>query len=64
MDATTFRDGRAVLIAIEGRIYFDIEWEHVFRCRFGERYPVLSPPGLYPQRLGLDTLGRRPVATA
>ncbi|MFD5657297.1 phosphotransferase [Streptomyces hirsutus] len=50
-------DGHAVLIDIEGLMHFDIEWEHVFlRLRFGKHYPVLSRPGLDPQRLDLYTL--------
>ncbi|KAB2971026.1 phosphotransferase [Streptomyces sp. SS1-1] len=50
-------DGRPVLIDIEGLMYFDVEWEHVFlKLRFAERYPVLSRPGLDPARLDLYTL--------
>ncbi|MFF3166258.1 phosphotransferase [Streptomyces sp. NPDC003273] len=50
-------DGRAVLIDIEGLMHFDVEWEHVFlRLRFGERYPVLSRPGLDPRRTDLYAL--------
>jgi hypothetical protein len=53
-------DGHAVLIDIEGLMHFDIEWEHVFlRLRFGERYPVLSRPGLDPRRLDLYALAMR-----
>ncbi|MFI9796628.1 phosphotransferase family protein [Streptomyces sp. NPDC052302] len=49
--------GQPVLIDIEGLMYFDVEWEHVFlRLRFGERYPALSRPGLDPARLDLYTL--------
>lgn len=41
-------DGHPVLIDIEGLMYVDVEWEHVFlRIRFGEDYPV-------PHRAGLD----------
>ncbi|WP_446040605.1 phosphotransferase [Streptomyces sp. SID1121] len=44
--------GRPVLIDIEGLMYFDVEWEHVFlRLRFGESYPALHRPGLDEDRL-------------
>lgn len=47
-------DGRAVLIDIEGLMYFDAEWEHVFlRLRFPEHYGVLRRPGLDPARMDL-----------
>ncbi|GLY87653.1 aminoglycoside phosphotransferase [Actinoallomurus iriomotensis] len=53
-------DGRAVLIDIEGLMYFDVEWEHVFlRIRFGERYAALSRPGLDQRRLDLYLLAMR-----
>ncbi|WP_440072270.1 phosphotransferase [Streptosporangium sp. OZ121] len=53
-------DGHAVLIDIEGLMYFDVEWEHVFlQLRFGERYAALSQPGLDPQRLDLFMLAMR-----
>ncbi|MEU1460820.1 phosphotransferase [Streptomyces sp. NPDC005727] len=53
-------DGRAVLIDIEGVMHFDVEWEHVFlRLRFGDRYPVLSRPGLDPRRMDLYALAMR-----
>ncbi|MBP2704271.1 phosphotransferase [Microbispora sp. RL4-1S] len=53
-------DGHAVLIDIEGLMYFDVEWEHVFlQLRFGERYGALSQPGLDPQRLDLFMLAMR-----
>ncbi|MFG2591138.1 phosphotransferase [Streptomyces sp. NPDC048438] len=46
--------GEAVLIDIEGLMYFDVEWEHVFlRIRFGRRYAGLSRPGLDPRRIAL-----------
>ncbi|MFE0537816.1 hypothetical protein ACFW20_27690 [Streptomyces nigra] len=49
--------GTPVLIDIEGLMYFDVEWEHVFlRLRFGERYPALARPGLDPNRLDLYAL--------
>ncbi|MBO2465351.1 phosphotransferase [Actinomadura sp. LCR2-06] len=53
-------DGHPVLIDIEGLMYFDVEWEHVFlQLRFGERYTVLARPGLDPQRLDLYMLAMR-----
>ena len=53
-------DGHAVLIDIEGLMYFDVEWEHVFlQLRFGKRYPALSRAGLDPQRLALYMLAMR-----
>ncbi|GAA2432316.1 phosphotransferase [Streptomyces macrosporus] len=52
--------GHPVLIDIEGLMFFDVEWEHVFlRLRFGERYPALSQPGLDPARLDLFMLAMR-----
>ncbi|MFG2357878.1 phosphotransferase [Streptomyces sp. NPDC048521] len=52
--------GHPVLIDIEGLMYFDVEWEHVFlRLRFGERYAALSRPGLDPRRLDLYMLAMR-----
>jgi phosphotransferase family enzyme len=45
-------DGQPVLIDIEGLMFFDIEWEHVFlELRFGEHYPALRPVGLDEARL-------------
>ncbi|ONK15386.1 phosphotransferase [Streptomyces sp. MP131-18] len=53
-------DGHPVLIDIEGVMYFDVEWEHVFlRLRFGERYTALVRPGLDSQRLDLYMLAMR-----
>ena len=50
-------EGRPVLIDIEGLMYFDPEWEHVFlRLRFGEHYRFLREPGLDPHRLALYRL--------
>jgi hypothetical protein len=44
--------GEAVLIDIEGAMYFDVEWEHAFlELRFGDDYPALAVPGLDPDRL-------------
>ncbi len=53
-------DGRAVLIDIEGLMYFDAEWEHVFlRLRFPEHYDALRRPDLDPARLDLYALAMR-----
>lgn len=53
-------DGHPILIDIEGLMYFDVEWEHVFlRLRFGEQYTALAGPGLDPQRLDLYVLAMR-----
>ncbi|MEV5546472.1 phosphotransferase [Streptomyces sp. NPDC052309] len=52
--------GHPVLIDIEGLMFFDVEWEHVFlQLRFGDQYPALSRPGLDPARLDLYTLAMR-----
>ncbi|MFF7677678.1 phosphotransferase family protein [Actinacidiphila glaucinigra] len=52
--------GHPVLIDIEGLMFFDVEWEHVFlQLRFGERYPALWRPGLDPARLDLFMLAMR-----
>jgi hypothetical protein len=41
-----------VLIDIEGLMFFDVEWEHVFlRLRFGEHYRLLRADGLDEARL-------------
>jgi phosphotransferase family enzyme len=49
--------GRPVLADIEGLMYFDREWEHVFlRLRFGETYRFLQVPGLDQPRLDLYRL--------
>jgi hypothetical protein len=49
--------GRPVLADIEGLMYFDREWEHVFvRLRFGEHYRFLQVPGLDQSRLDLYRL--------
>jgi Phosphotransferase enzyme family len=48
---------RPVIIDIEGLMYFDVEWEHVFlQLRFGRAYPLLHPGGLDPDRLDLYRL--------
>jgi Phosphotransferase enzyme family len=44
--------GEPVLIDIEGVMFFDVEWEHVFlRLRFGEHYGSLHADGLDEERL-------------
>ncbi|MFJ6390501.1 phosphotransferase family protein [Streptomyces sp. NPDC091972] len=49
--------GRPALIDVEGLMYFDVEWEHVFlRIRFGPHYDVLRAPGLDEDRLRLYRL--------
>jgi hypothetical protein len=53
-------NGRPVLIDIEGLMYFDVEWEHVFlRIRFGEHYDVFRTSGLDRRRLDLFMLAMR-----
>jgi Phosphotransferase enzyme family len=50
-------DGQPVLIDIEGLMFFDVEWEHVFlELRFGRHYPVLRPGGLDERRLAFYRL--------
>ncbi|MET7568242.1 phosphotransferase [Streptomyces sp. NPDC005492] len=50
-------DGELALIDIEGLMYFDLEWEHVFlRQRFGRHYVALSTEGLDEDRLRLYRL--------
>ncbi|MEY9484245.1 hypothetical protein RKD26_000039 [Streptomyces calvus] len=52
--------GHPVLIDIEGLMFFDVEWEHVFlQLRFGDQYSALSRPGLDPARLDLYMLAMR-----
>jgi hypothetical protein len=54
------RLGDPVLIDIEGTMFFDVEWEHVFlRIRFGEYYRWLDRPGLDSQRLTFYELAMR-----
>ncbi|MEU8461765.1 phosphotransferase [Streptomyces sp. NPDC029003] len=54
------RDGQPVLIDIEGLMFFDVEWEHVFlRLRFGEHYRWLGRSDLDEQRLTFYTLAMR-----
>ncbi|GAA1956494.1 phosphotransferase family protein [Kitasatospora viridis] len=48
------REDRPALIDIEGLMYFDVEWEHVFlRIRFHERHDRLATVELDPARLAL-----------
>ena len=50
-------DGRPALIDIEGLMYFDAEWEHVFlQLRFGPHYDALRTEGLDEDRLRLYRL--------
>ncbi|MEV0635235.1 phosphotransferase [Streptomyces sp. NPDC050619] len=50
-------DGNPVLIDVEGLLYFDVEFEHVFlRLRFGAHYDVLRAPDLDEDRLRLYRL--------
>jgi tRNA A-37 threonylcarbamoyl transferase component Bud32 len=49
--------GRPALIDIEGLMYFDVEWEHVFlRIRFGSHYDVLRGADLDEDRMRLYRL--------
>ncbi|MBP0459826.1 phosphotransferase [Streptomyces montanisoli] len=58
-------DGNPVLIDIEGLMYFDVEWEHVFlRIRLHDAYQPLSAAGLDDDRLALYTLAQRLSLTA
>jgi aminoglycoside phosphotransferase (APT) family kinase protein len=58
-------DGRPVLIDIEGAMYFDVEWEHVFlRIRLHDSYRPLAVEGLDEDRLALYTLAQRLSLTA
>jgi hypothetical protein len=57
--------GDPVLIDIEGLMYFDVEWEHVFlRIRLGSEYPRLAVSGLDEDRLALYLLVQRLSLTA
>jgi hypothetical protein len=48
-----------VLIDIEGTMFFDVEWEHVFlRIRFHERYEDLRVDGLDERRMELYRLAQ------
>ncbi|WP_420705529.1 phosphotransferase family protein [Streptomyces sp. NRRL F-5126] len=58
-------EGNPVLIDIEGLMYFDVEWEHVFlRIRLHDAYQPLSASGLDGDRLALYTLAQRLSLTA
>jgi phosphotransferase family enzyme len=49
--------GQPVVIDIEGAMYFDVEWEHVFlRLRFGRHYEWLRVNGLDEERMSLYAL--------
>jgi hypothetical protein len=51
-DHVLVADGRPVLIDIEGAMFFDVEWEHVFlELRFGPHYRPAK--GLDPARMNL-----------
>lgn len=51
------QDGVPVLIDIEGLMFFDVEWEHVFlKLRFREHYRRLEHAGLDERRLSFYTL--------
>lgn len=52
--------GQPVLIDIEGLMYFDVEWEHVFlKLRFGRHYQSLHRSDLDEQRLAFYALAMR-----
>ncbi|MFJ7905947.1 phosphotransferase family protein [Kitasatospora sp. NPDC096204] len=59
-------EGRPVLIDVEGTMYFDAEWEHVFlRIRLPEAdYRPLAADGLDEDRLALYALAQRLSLTA
>jgi len=49
--------GQPVVVDIEGAMYFDVEWEHVFlRLRFGRDYERLRVSGLDEHRMSLYAL--------
>lgn len=57
--------GNPVVIDIEGLMYFDVEWEHVFlRIRLHDAYPPLRVDGLDEDRLALYMLAQRLSLTA
>lgn len=59
------QDGRPAVIDIEGWMYFDVEWEHVFlRIRFHDSYRPLMSGGLDEDRLALYLLAQRLSLTA
>ncbi|MER6956650.1 phosphotransferase [Streptomyces sp. NPDC000618] len=58
-------DGNPVVIDIEGSMYFDVEWEHVFlRIRLHDAYRPLETDGLDEDRLALYMLAQRLSLTA
>lgn len=58
-------DGNPVVIDIEGLMYFDVEWEHVFlRIRLHDAYRPLWVAGLDEDRLALYMLAQRLSLTA
>ncbi|ULR50384.1 phosphotransferase family protein [Streptomyces deccanensis] len=58
-------DGNPVAIDIEGVMYFDVEWEHVFlRIRLHDDYRPLEVAGLDEDRLALYLLAQRLSLTA
>ncbi|CAM5680594.1 hypothetical protein SALBM311S_06251 [Streptomyces alboniger] len=58
-------DGDPVVIDIEGLMYFDVEWEHVFlRIRLHDDYRPLAVDGLDEDRLALYMLAQRLSLTA
>lgn len=58
-------DGNPVVVDIEGLMYFDIEWEHVFlRIRLHDDYRPLQVDGLDEDRLALYLLAQRLSLTA
>ncbi|MFD8702802.1 phosphotransferase family protein [Kitasatospora sp. NPDC059648] len=57
--------GQPVVIDLEGTMYFDVEWEHVFlRIRLHEAYRPLEAAGLDEDRLALYLLAQRLSLTA
>ena len=58
-------DGNPVVIDIEGLMYFDVEWEHVFlHIRLHDAYQPLKVDGLDEDRLALYMLAQRLSLTA
>ncbi|MER7578498.1 aminoglycoside phosphotransferase family protein [Kitasatospora sp. NPDC097691] len=57
--------GQPVVIDVEGTMYFDAEWEHVFlRIRFHDAYRPLAVDGLDEDRLAFYALAQRLSLTA
>ncbi|MFJ5533952.1 phosphotransferase family protein [Streptomyces sp. NPDC093261] len=57
--------GNPVMIDVEGLMYFDVEWEHVFlRIRLHDAYRPLEADGLDRDRLALYMLAQRLSLTA